>query len=134
MDIEFAFVCDYADPSAGKLHALGIGFDTLYVPQFPGVHRGFSLVVKLRANVVEAGQKDIGIRLINADGNDVIPAISGQFAVAMREGQVEGIGQFVINLQNLEFRHQGPHSLHVVVQGQEMVRIPFNVILPPTTA
>jgi hypothetical protein len=134
MDIAFAFVCDYSDASAGKLHALGIGFDTIYIPQFPGVHRGFSLVVKLRANVVEAGQKDIVIRLIDADGNNVIPPINGQFTVAMREGQVEGFGQFALNLQNIEFRHQGPHSLHVVIQGNEMVSIPFTVAIPPSTA
>ena len=35
MDVDFAFVCDYADVST-KINALGIGFDSVFLPQLPG--------------------------------------------------------------------------------------------------
>jgi hypothetical protein len=132
MDVDFAFICDYADVST-KINALGIGFDTVFLPQLPGVHRGFHLVLQLRASIVEAGQKELAIRVIDADGNNIIPPITGQFTVPVQEGAVEGVGRLAVALQNLEFLRQGAHSLHIVVQGQEMVRIPFNVVTAPTT-
>ena len=30
MEVDFAFISDYAEESGGKLHALGIGIDTIH--------------------------------------------------------------------------------------------------------
>jgi hypothetical protein len=133
MDIDFAFICDYADV-AGKINALGIGFDTVYLSAIPGTHRGFYLVVQFRASIVEAGQKDLAIRVIDADGGNVLAPITGQFAIPSQEGRVESVGRIAVAIQNIPFQRHGPYSLHVVVQGQEMVRIPFSVAPPPSTA
>ncbi len=132
MDIDFAFICDYAEV-AGKIYAVGIGIDTLFVPQLPGTHRGFYLVVQMRASIVEAGQKDIAVRLIDGDGSNVIEPLTGQFVIPMTEGRLESIGRIALGLQNLQFQRLGPHSIHVLVQGEEKVRIPFTVAIPPST-
>lgn len=133
MDIEFAFVCDYADAGA-KLNALGIGFDTIYAPQVPCVHPNFHLVVQLRSSVAEAGQKDVGIRLIDADGKDVFPPLSAKMEVPQPPpGAVDTQGRLVVGFGNTKFPAYGRYALHVVVQGNEMVRIPIRVAQPPTT-
>ena len=43
MNLDFAFICDYAEVS-GKINALGIGFDTIYSPKVPAKHPLFFLV------------------------------------------------------------------------------------------
>jgi hypothetical protein len=67
--VDFAFICDYAE-ATGKINALGIGFDTIFAPNVPTKHPSFFLVVQLRASTVEAGDKQLKISLIDADGQN----------------------------------------------------------------
>lgn len=131
MKLDFAFVCDYAE-AAVKINALGIGFDTIYAPQLPARHPHFSLVVQLRASVAEAGQKDIEVHLIDEDGKKVVPAIKGQFGLPAAKGATESTGRFVVEFGNVEFPRYGSYSVHVIVQGMEMVALPFRVAMPPS--
>ena len=133
MVIDFAFVCDYAD-SGNKLSALGIGFDTIYAQEVPCRHPSFHLVAQLRASVAEAGRKDVNIRLIDADGKDVIPPISAGMEVPQPPpGALEAVGRLVVGFGGIKFTAYGQYALHVVVQGNEMVRIPIRVAQPPAT-
>jgi len=77
MNVDFPFICDYAQVVADKTNALGIGFDTVYSQKVPVKHPMFHLVVQLRAAFVEAGTKDMEVHLIDAGGVDTInPIIS----------------------------------------------------------
>lgn len=133
MDVDFAFICDHAE-IAGKINALGIGFDTIYAAQVPVTHPYFHLVVQLRASVTEAGNKDMEVRLIDADGNDVIPAITSRFEVPRPSAGTEGIARIAVLFQNVAFNDYGSYSVRVIIQGAEMVRIPLRVAPPPQTA
>ena len=126
MDIEFAFICDYAEAS-GKLNALGIGFDTIYAKQLPLRHPHFSLVLQLKASIVEAGQKKIKVSLIDDDGEDVIKPIQGQFNIPEKEGIAPSIGRFVMEFGNVEFKKYGTYSVRVVIENIEMASIYFRV-------
>lgn len=130
MDIDFAFICDYAE-IGNKINALGIGFDTIHVQQIPH----FYLVAQIRASVAEVGDKQIEIRLIDADGVDVIPPVSGSFNIPRSPpGATESLARIVIGFNNVQFPRFTQYSLHVVIQGREMVRIPLRVMQPPATA
>ncbi len=134
MDIDFAFICDYAEVG-NKVNALGIGFDSIYAPEVPYTLPHMHLVAQARASVTEAGDKQITIRLIDADGLDVFPEISGTFNVPRPpEGATESIGRIGVALNNVVFPRHSQYSLHVVIQGTEMVRIPLRVVQPPATA
>ena len=77
MNVDFPFICDYAQVVADKTNALGIGFDTVYSQKVPVKHPMFHLVVQLRAAFVEAGTKDMEVHLIDAGGVDTThPIIS----------------------------------------------------------
>ena len=130
MQVDFAFICDYAEIST-KIHALGIGFDTIYAPAVPCKHPHFSLVVQFRANVVEAGEKNLEVRLIDEDGKDILPPIRGKFTVPRPLVGTESAGRIAIAFTNVEFPRHGVYSLHAVVEGQDMVRIPLRVSPPP---
>ena len=54
MDVDFGFLCDYAQQAASKITALGIGFEIIYAPNVPVRHDSMSLVTRLRASVAEA--------------------------------------------------------------------------------
>ena len=130
MEVDFAFICDYAH-AGQKLSAIGIGFNTIAARQLPAVHPQFHMVAQLRASVAEAGQKDFTIRLIDADGKDVVPAISGKFNVPRVEGATEATGRLAVAFNNTRFPAYAHYSLHLVVQGNEMVRIPLRVVAAP---
>lgn len=133
MEVDFAFICDYAE-LASKINALGIGFDTIYAPETPVTHPIFHLVVQLRAHLTESGQKPATIRLIDEDGNDVITPMSGALDISVPPGGTESVGRVNLGFQNVRFPGYGLYSLHVVVQGNEMVRIPLRVAPPPSMA
>ncbi len=133
MDIDFAFICDHAE-IAGKINALGIGFDTIYAAQVPVTHPYFHLVIQLRASITEAGQREMAVRVIDADGNDVISPISGPFEVPRPGAGTEAIARLGVLFQNVTFTNYGSFSVRVIVQGTEMVNIPLRVAPPPQTA
>lgn len=133
MDVDFAFICDYADVT-GKINALGIGFDTIYARKEPARHPIFYVVAQLRASIAEAGTKDIEIRLIDADGADVIPPAKGSFEVPAPKGATETKGRIAMAFHNVQFPRYGLYSFHLTIQGREMVRIPLRITPPPSTA
>jgi hypothetical protein len=73
--------------------------------------------------------------LIDADGADVIPLITGTFNIPRPPpGSIESLGRILVSLDNVPFPRFIQYSLHVAIQGREMVRIPLRVIQPPATA
>jgi len=132
MNIDFAFVCDYAEVTR-KINALGIGFDTIFAPNVPAKHSSFFLVLQLRANVVEAGEKKLEVHLIDEDGKDIIPTLRGKFNIPKPAAGTESVGRIAMQFSNVEFPRYGLYSLHAVVEGHEMVRVPLRVAPPPQT-
>ena len=132
MNVDFAFICDYAEVT-GKVNALGIGFDTIYAPNIPFKHPFFFLVIQLRTNVVEAGEKNLEVHLIDEDGNDVIPPQRGRMNIPKTVGATESLGRIAMRFHNIEFQKYGLYSIHAVLEGLEMVRISLKVSRPPHT-
>lgn len=129
MKVDFAFLCDFAE-SAVKLNALGIGFDTIYAPQIPCMHPHFSLVFQLRSSVIEAGQKDVDIHLIDEDGKDITTPINRQINIP-RANAAEVIGRVVMEFVNIEFKRYGSYSARVAVDRNELIELMFRVAQPP---
>lgn len=129
MNVDFAFICDFAEAS-GKLNALGIGFDTIFAAKLPVRHPHFSLVLQMKASIVETGQKKIQVNLIDEDGKDVIQPIQGQLNIPHREGSTPNTGRFVMEFGNVEFKSYGSYSVRVVIEGMEMTAITFRVSPP----
>jgi len=134
MNIDFAFICDYADATGGKINALGIGFDTIYAPNVPIRHNLFFLVFQIRANVVEAGEKNMVVNLIDDDGKNVIPPLNGKIVIAKPAAGTESIGRVAMAFNGVVFPKYGSYSLHAVVDGHDMVDVPMKVSQPPKSA
>lgn len=132
MECKFAFICDYAQQDR-KLHAIGIGWEGLYAPVLPCLH-SMSFVASVRGTIVEAGTKTVALRLIDADGEDVLPPIEHQVTLEIKPPRLEGDINLVINLNGVQFKKYGPYAIHLVVQGNEMASVSFNVLEALTTA
>ena len=130
MNIDFAFICDYAN-AAGKLSAVGIGFDTIFTPVVPYRHNHFSLVLQLRVNPEEAGQKNIRINLIDDDGVNMIKPIDGSFGIPKSEGPMPSIGRFVMEFGSVEFKKYGNYCVRVMIDDTEAASLYFRVAVPP---
>ena len=131
MEVDFAFICDYANIT-NKVNAMGIGFDTIYAPEVPVKHSSFFLVIQIRASVVEAGEKDMKVNIIDEDGREIIPEIKGKMNIPRPASGTESIGKIAINFNNVEFPKYCSYSIHAMIEGREMVRIPFKVGITPT--
>ena len=131
MNVDFAFICDYADVT-NKINALGIGFDTIFAPKVPTKHPTFFVVLQLRSNLVEAGEKNLEVYLIDEDGKEIVPPLKTKFNIPKPQSGMESIGRLAMRFDNTEFPKYGSYSLHVVVEGHEMVRIPLKISPPPS--
>ena len=132
MDTEFAFLCDYAQQES-KLNALGIGWDTIIAPELPVRHGMMTFVARLRGSVAEVGVKDITLRIIDADGSDLIPPIQQQLAFNVQAPALNGYLNVVVQMGGIEFARYGAYAIHLLMQGNELARVSFNVSEPQTT-
>lgn len=134
MEVDFAFLCDYADGFSRKLHALGVGIDTLHLKEVPGIHNGFFAVIQFRFMSTEAGTKDIDLRMLDPDGRDVVPPFRGKLEALSPPGATEATARWVMRFQPLKFDTWGSHAVVWLVQGQEAKRLTFRVVQPPETS
>ena len=127
MEVDYAFICDYAQALGNKVNALGIGFNTIFSPKTPAVHPMFHLVVQLRASALEVGTKEVEVHLIDADGASMLQPIKGQINIVVPRSGEEATTRLVMAFNNVKFPDYGAYSLHLNIEDKEMVRIPLRV-------
>jgi hypothetical protein len=134
MQLKFAFLCDYAEEAGGKLHAVGIGWDTIYARTLPVAHPMMCFVAVLKGTIAETGTKNLALRLIDADGNDVVPPLLQQAHFVVRAPALEGDIKYVAQLGSVQISKLGSYAVHLTVDGNELANVPFSVSAGPTTA
>ncbi len=132
MDVDFAFICDYADANGPKINALGIGFDTIFTSVVPMRHPQFTFVAQMRATLAEVGLKDVAIRLIDADGVTVLN-LPGQVHFERPFSGLESTQKLAVNFHNIEFPKFGDYALHLVVGGIDLHHVRIRVAPLPRT-
>lgn len=131
MEVDYAFLCDYADNS-GKLTAVGIGIDTIFSQTLPARHPLFYAVIALRFSPVEVGQKRVGVRVIDADGNPVVPDIDTNINVEPPPPRYTyHVKRIAHALYGVGFARYGDYSVRWLVNGQEVKSLPLKLALPP---
>jgi len=133
MQVDFAFICDYAE-ATNKINALGIGFDTIMASKVPVRHPTFFLVIQMRATIVEPGEKNFEIHLIDDDGHEIVPALKSKLNIPRPPAGTESTGRIAMRFDGVEFPRYGSYAIHVVIEGHEMARIPLRVSQAPPAA
>lgn len=127
MNLDFAFLCDSAQESGGKVHALGIGIDTINAAGVPVTHPLLTVVVQLRYSVAEAGDKSLAVRLIDADGRDVVNAVGGTISFPTPEGARTNTARLIVAFGGVNFAAYGDYAVHVAINGTEVADLPVAV-------
>ena len=129
MNTELAFLCDSASDDRGKLHALGIGIDRVQGDDLPLTHPRFIIVCVVGYSAVESGEKRMGIRLLDPDARDAMNPIQQDITLSPRQGVVDSKARIIVEVNSVTFNSEGPHAFHVVIDGNEMARLPIDVSL-----
>jgi hypothetical protein len=128
LEVNFSFLCDYADQSGNKLTAIGIGFEAIYVRSIPAVHPLFFAVISLKFSSTEVGEKRLGMHLIDGDGKDVIKPIEAALKVqAPPMGFLYRNQRIALALQRVSFPAIGNYSVSWLLDGREIASIPLKV-------
>lgn len=132
MDLAFAFLCDYADQSSGKLTAVGIGFDTIYARDLPVSHPSMYAVIGLRFASTEVGVKRLGLRIIDSDGTNIVPPLDSNINVEQPPvGYINRNLRVALGLHGVIFKSFGDYAVSFLLDGREVGRVPFKVSVPP---
>lgn len=133
MEVNFAFLCDYADQSGGKTSALGIGFDTIYAASVPASHPLFFAVISIRFNSVEIGAKRIGVSVIDADGQNIVSPIDATFELEPPPAGFTYRNQgLALSFYGVQFPRYGDYSVSWLVDSLEVKHVSLRVAPPPS--
>ena len=126
MKVPLALVCDAANVSReGKLNILGV-FSALRARQFPCVHPSLTLVVGLEANFTERGEHTIDIRLVDADGGELLK-LDGQVHIQSERPGRPIFTQAILQLNNIAFPHAGTYTVDILVDRRHERSVPLEV-------
>jgi hypothetical protein len=129
MQVDYAFLCDAAAESGGKIHALGIGFERITLRQLPAVHPRAVAVVRFSFHLDDLGALPFRVRVSDADGRDVATPVEGQTTLALPEDTDRGRANIVVELVQMDLRTAGPHEVVIALAGQELASLPFEVVV-----
>jgi hypothetical protein len=132
LEVNFAFLCDYADQSGGKMSAIGLGFDTIYAANVPVRHSLFFSVISIKFSATEAGPKRVGMYLIDEDGNNVVPPLDTTINVSSpAPGFLYRNQQIALAMHGVTFPRYGDYTVSWLVGGQEIKVVSLKVAQPP---
>ena len=126
MDVIFAFLCDFAEESGGKVHALGVGIDHIRTSSLPATQPPLSVVLAFRFERSDEGVKWLAIRVIDPDGGDVVPPIDGQLTLT-DPGDAVGAARVISQLLGVQFLQYGEYAVEVAIGGLPLVSLPLSV-------
>lgn len=129
MQVDYAFLCDAAAESGGKIHALGIGFERITMRSLPAVHPRAVAVVRFSFNRSDLGAHPFRVRISDADGRDVTQPVEGQLTLALAPDTDRGRANMVVELVQMDLRTAGPHEVAITIDGRELATLPFEVVV-----
>jgi len=131
MRVDFAFLCDSAAESNGKIHALGIGLEQIGAHSLPAVHPRAVAVMRFSFSRGDVGLHDFVVHVRDADGREAIAPVEGEMTLTMADEASQMRANMVIELQQLTLHAYGPHEVQVRIDGEEAVALRFEVVPVP---
>lgn len=127
MKVPLAVLCDAANVSReGKLNILGV-FSAVRAVQFPHAHPSMTLVVGLEATYTERGDHAIDIRLVDADGQELLKLDGHAVLQSDRPGHPI-FTQAILTLNNLTFPRAGTYTVDILVDRRHERSLPLEVM------
>ncbi len=125
-----ALIADAANISAeGKLNVLG-EFDTIFAASIPATHPTLWFVAKLLVSTSDIGKRKVLLRLVDEDGNTVIPPLTGQLEIPPPGPGFEGEHRalpLVLGASNITFPRFGAYAFELRVDDKVLAEVPLYV-------
>jgi hypothetical protein len=127
-------LADHAEAVSGKLYVTGGCWNSITAAQLPVEHPHFTVAASLHVPWQATNQQhSLRLDLIDANGQSILPeAVQGIFevgrAAGMRSGD-ESVIVFAFNFDRMVFHHAGAHEFVLEVDGTELERIGFKVLI-----
>lgn len=140
-----AFLADSAEVVNNKLYTLGAGWNTIFVREFPAVHRRLAVAavvhvpflatneahrLELRL-VTEDGQAHpVGVRMGEGGKPEAVQALGGEFTLGRPPQLVDGDDQiacFAFAVDGMRFQNPGKFSWVLSIDGEESTRLSMRV-------
>ena len=127
MKADFAFIADYAAERAGAVGAMGIGIDTLVVPQLPATHPHIFMVVQFRCSTEERELHQITLKLVDCYGETLLNQ-QGAVDFSAAPPETESVARLIFGLYMLRFSKLGQYHFVVEEKGCVLAKIPLLII------
>ena len=125
MELVSFVVCQGANLGPdGTFNLIGGGRDRIAAPGYPLTVATLTLVLRVEANPVETGPHRLGIRLVDADGRQLMAPPDAEFEVGLGRRFVN----FLMEVANLRFPSPGSYSFEVRIDGQHCRSWPLELI------
>jgi hypothetical protein len=125
MRVEIFTLCDAATvDTANKLNILG-SFDRLNAKQEPVTHDQCSLVIKLRFERQEQGEKHVRITFLDSKGAPVMPTIEVTIHIKFDSDLSSANVPLIVAIRELRLPTYGDYSINLALDGEAVTSIPF---------
>jgi hypothetical protein len=130
MQVNLAVLCDAANVSReGKLNILG-EFDSIHASSFPLTYPTMVLVVRMEAHPTEVGEHQLKLQLLDADGQDVVPPLLGEFTTG--EPPFPGVpvrtAPIILQMHGVRFARPGHCAFELLVDGHHLRSLPLHIV------
>ena len=126
MNTEAFLLCDAATDQQGKLNILGV-FDNIFAKEVPVRHPSCSIASRIRFEKTEAGEHQVKISMIDADGNPIGPKPEGKVTVRVADDVNSAIVNLILNFQGIEFKQYGHYQIDLLVDENVHASLPLRV-------
>jgi hypothetical protein len=124
----------YVSPTDNKLFIHGGGWDRLFCPQFPATHPSLSLVLVLHVEYSEALDSHRLEIILERDGEPLGPRAEATMNIGHPPGTAPGaptVVPFVVTFALLTFDAPGRLDWVVVADGDDLARVPLEIVAAP---
>jgi hypothetical protein len=126
MKTRIAVLADYASISIDhKLNIMGV-FTTLTAPKTPVVHAQMKLVTQFEFDASEAGQHQMRVLLVDADGHELL-SIGAVVAIQHPHDGRPALMNQIFDLVQLSFPAFGDYEFRIRLDDETVAEIPLIV-------
>ncbi len=130
MQLDFAFLADFAQVVGGKINVIGGSFDTIWTKNMPSTHPLMTVVAGFELSPGEIG-RDHRLELILMDGDGKkIAVVDGGLRI---ERTISGEGwkpakvPFAFNFFGIRFEKFGSYSIEIIANGSSLKSLPLTI-------
>lgn len=126
MQLEIFAICDAAADYAGRLTVMG-AFEGIAGGQVPLARERCSVAIRMRFEHHESGDHRLALRLLNPDGQLIVPEINAGFTVRFSRDRSSLAVNLVFNLNQLRFAEFGEHAVELWLDDGDVARLPLMI-------